>query len=100
MGRHHRIEMKVHASTPVSTLHDEGDGPDAVTRSEDRRQLSEALATLPPDDRLILALRWFEELTEREMADALDVRPGTVKSRLSRAMTRLRAAIAEQETTS
>ncbi|MGH2693125.1 MAG: RNA polymerase sigma factor [Actinomycetota bacterium] len=45
---------------------------------------------LPPADREIIAYRYFLGLSEAETAEALAVPPGTVKSRLSRAMTRLR----------
>ncbi len=69
-------------------------GPDdrAVTTSERERVLA-ALNALGERDRLVVALRYFEELTEAEMATVLDCAPGTVKSRLSRAMTRLRAEL-------
>ena len=55
-----------------------------------RRALVAALNRLSTEDRLVIGLRHFEQLTEREMADALDCAPGTVKSRLSRATRRLR----------
>jgi RNA polymerase sigma factor (sigma-70 family) len=45
----------------------------------------------------MIACRWFEEMTEREIADTLGIRAGTVKSRLSRAMTRLRTELEELE---
>ena len=45
------------------------------------------------DDRLILAYRLFFDLSEAEMAEALNCPKGTVKSRLSRALARLRAAL-------
>jgi DNA-directed RNA polymerase specialized sigma24 family protein len=41
----------------------------------------------------VIAYRFFLELSEREMAEILGVRPGTVKSRLSRALMRLRAEL-------
>ena len=41
----------------------------------------------------MIALRHFEQLNEQEMADVLDCPAGTVKSRLSRAMSRLRAEL-------
>jgi RNA polymerase sigma-70 factor (ECF subfamily) len=62
---------------------------------EDRRLLVAALNRLEPRDRLILAYRWFEQLSEAEIATALGCRRGTVKSRLSRAMDRLRGEMAE-----
>ena len=63
---------------------------------EDRRQLVAALNRLDHGDRLILAYRWFEQLSEAEIATALGCRRGTVKSRLSRAMARLRTEMGER----
>lgn len=57
--------------------------------------LAVALGTLSDDDRLVLAYRWFAGMSEAEMAHALGCRPGTVKSRLSRAHGRLREALGE-----
>jgi len=62
---------------------------------ERRRELLGAINRLRVEDRQVIALRWFLELTEEEMAAVLSCRRGTVKSRLSRATTRLRAAIGE-----
>ena len=58
---------------------------------DDRRELAAALARLAPEHRQVVALRYFLDLSEAECAAALDCRPGTVKSRLSRALTKLRA---------
>ena len=44
-----------------------------------------------------MALRYFEQLSEAEMAETLECPPGTVKSRLSRAMGRLRSALELEE---
>jgi len=52
-----------------------------------------ALDRLPERDRLVVAYRYLFEMSEAETATALDVRPGTVKSRLSRALTRLRTEL-------
>ena len=49
-----------------------------------------ALGTLAERDREIVYLRYFLDLSEAEMAAVLGCRPGTVKSRLSRALERLR----------
>ncbi len=62
----------------------------AVIDRETTQELLEALAGLKEDDRLIIAYRYFLQLSEAETATALDIRPGTVKSRLSRALARLR----------
>lgn len=65
---------------------------DAVTADRARRLLS-ALDALRDEDRRILTYRYLLDLTEAEMADALGVARGTVKSRLSRALARARAAL-------
>jgi RNA polymerase sigma factor (sigma-70 family) len=56
-----------------------------------------AMNHLGSNDRLVLAYRWLLDLSEAEIADALAVPAGTVKSRLSRAMTKLRTAIVAEE---
>ena len=49
-----------------------------------------ALAALPPRQRAVVVLRYYEDLSEAQSADALAIRPGTVKSQTSAAMARLR----------
>ncbi|MGH9134269.1 MAG: RNA polymerase sigma factor, partial [Ilumatobacteraceae bacterium] len=61
-----------------------GPEDDAVT-GDDRRRVVDAMNRLGRDDRLVIALRHFEQLSEREMAEVLGCAGGTVKSRLSRA---------------
>jgi RNA polymerase sigma-70 factor (ECF subfamily) len=48
---------------------------------------------LPEDARLVVSCRYFLGLSEEETATALGVRAGTVKSRTSRALERLREAL-------
>lgn len=67
----------------------------AVLAREQREALLAAIGRLEPDDRLVLAYRYFMDLSEAEMAAALGIARGTVKSRLSRAMARLRVALPE-----
>jgi RNA polymerase sigma-70 factor, ECF subfamily len=66
---------------------------------EDREELVAAIERLREPDRLVIAYRYFFDLSEAEMADVMAVRPGTVKSRLARAMGRLRAELAGGEAT-
>ena len=63
----------------------------ALLDSVGRAELLAALGRLPEKDRVAVVCRYFLELSESEMAAALRCRPGTVKSRLSRALGRLRA---------
>ena len=63
---------------------------------ERRDELLAALARLGERDRTVLALRYLLELPEREIAAVLACRPGTVKSRLSRATERLRGRSSDE----
>lgn len=69
----------------------------AVLASERRSTLLAAIERLPDADREVITFRYLLELTEAETAAALGVPVGTAKSRLSRAMERLRAALAAAE---
>jgi RNA polymerase sigma-70 factor (ECF subfamily) len=65
----------------------------AALEREDAQALTRALERLREPDRLVIAYRYLFELSEAEIADVLGVRPGTVKSRLSRALGRLRTEL-------
>jgi len=56
-------------------------------------ELADALAALSPRRRAAVVLRYYAGLREREIAEALGVRPGTVKSMLHRALSELREVI-------
>jgi RNA polymerase sigma factor (sigma-70 family) len=66
----------------------------SVLAAETRAALLAALSRLRPDDRLVLGCRYLLELSEAETAAALGVPAGTVKSRTSRALERLRGEVA------
>jgi len=75
----------------------EPDDPGDLAVAHERRQrLLDAVAALGTRDREIVALRFFLGLTEAETADVLDCPRGTVKSRLSRALSRLRSELSEE----
>jgi RNA polymerase sigma-70 factor (sigma-E family) len=63
---------------------------DHTDRSEMRDALGRALRRLPERQRLAVMLRYYEDMSEREIAEVLGVSVGTVKSTVSRAMARLR----------
>jgi RNA polymerase sigma factor (sigma-70 family) len=56
-------------------------------------ELGDALASLAPKRRAAVVLRYYAGLPEREIAEVLRVRPGTVKSMLHRALAQLREVI-------
>jgi RNA polymerase sigma factor (sigma-70 family) len=65
----------------------------AALAREDQEALISALNRLSPPDREVIGYRFLLGLSEAETADALGVRLGTAKSRLSRAMGRLRTVL-------
>jgi RNA polymerase sigma-70 factor (ECF subfamily) len=82
-----------------TAAHRSGDG-EAAERMEalvsERDAMRRVLLSLPVGQRAVLALRFYEDLTETETAAVLGVSLGTVKSRTSRAMTRLKGLLDEE----
>jgi RNA polymerase sigma-70 factor (sigma-E family) len=72
------------------------DGP-AEPDLGDRDALWHALAGLPARQRTALVLRFYEDMSERQIAEVLGCRPGTVKSLVSRGLEKLRAEIGGEE---
>ncbi len=67
--------------------------PDTAAPTQDhdtRLSVWSALQSLPPRQRAVIVLRFYEGLTETEVAQLLDVTIGTVKSQASKAITKLR----------
>ena len=75
---------------------DAAPSPEAqAVAGERRRALLAALEGMEEADRLVIGCRYFLDLSEAEIAAALGIRRGTVKSRLSRSLDRLRARMGE-----
>lgn len=73
---------------------DPGPAPDAGTLAEERKALfQKAFSGLSARDREVLALRHFDDLSYREISEAIGVPEGTVMSRLYHARRRLRDAL-------
>ena len=64
----------------------------------EHQRIWSAVGELPPRQRAVIVLRYYEGMSEAEIAETLGIRPGTVKSQSSAAMTRLRVTLAETET--
>jgi RNA polymerase sigma-70 factor (sigma-E family) len=58
---------------------------------DERDRMWQALATLPRKQRAVLVLRYYEDLSETEIAEALGCSAGTVKSQAHKALGKLRA---------
>lgn len=71
-------------------------GPDDQQQQWEARTLWQAIRCLKADDQEIIYLRYFLGLSVAETAEAVGIAPGTVKSRLSRALERLQSVIDEQ----
>lgn len=85
--RKHRLEV----------VSDPDDRAIASSEAASDRQLmlARALASLTPHQRAVIVLRFYDDLTERQTADALGVALGTVKSQTHLALRRLREAAPE-----
>jgi RNA polymerase sigma factor (sigma-70 family) len=94
-GRREGLRLRLEEDRPRE---DAAPSPEAaVLAGEPRRVLVEALNSLKEDERRVIALRYFLDLSEKEMAAVMGVAKGTVKSRLSRAMKKLRAKLEANE---
>lgn len=79
--------------TPSAVLPDlpfSDGGLDRAEASGQARQIWAALATLPPRQRAVLVLRYYEHLTDLEIGAVLGISHGTVRSQASRALAKLR----------
>jgi len=86
--RHLRVARQRTPSGP-----DEASSEHAVMIREDRRELLAALAALPARRREAIVLRYWLDLPEREIAAAMGVSTGTVKSHVSRGLDALGEAL-------
>jgi RNA polymerase sigma factor (sigma-70 family) len=65
--------------------------------SGDEQRMWQALAGLPRKQRAVLVLRYYEQLDDAEIAAVLGISRGTVRSQASRALDKLRFAVAGAE---
>jgi RNA polymerase sigma factor (sigma-70 family) len=86
-GRRERLALRAAAAAAVAP------GPEEPRLGSD--ELAAALGRLRHDDRVVIGCRYLLSLSEAETAAALGVARGTVKSRLSRALERLRAEVGD-----
>src|SRR4051812_39380927 len=85
---------KLHRETLVDALPERTVHVDPPGRDE---QLWQLLATLPQRQRAVIVLRYYEDMSEEQIAETLGCAPGTVKSQASKALAKLRAAMPAEE---
>lgn len=83
-----RRKRRIH-EVALSPAHETA-APDDYAAYESRDALWKAMATLPPRTRVVLILRYFDDLSEQEAARVMDCSVGSVKSQTSRGLARLR----------
>jgi RNA polymerase sigma-70 factor, ECF subfamily len=92
-GRRHQLELRLAEGFRPG---DAAPSPEAVAiATDERRRLLAMVNALGAEDRLVIASRYFLQLSGEETATALGIPEGTVKSRLSRALARLRTRFEE-----
>jgi RNA polymerase sigma-70 factor (ECF subfamily) len=93
-GRRQGLALRAADAAPHGT----GPGPEQIVMAaEQRSELLAALNALRDDDREVLGARFLLDLSEAETSEALGIPRGTVKSRTSRALGRLRLALGGDE---
>ncbi|MGH3089743.1 MAG: RNA polymerase sigma factor [Rubrobacteraceae bacterium] len=89
-GRVRKLEYKVYEEN-VTDLNGREPSPESELLTWERGdELLDAVKELREEDRLVIACRYFFDLSEKETAEAMGCPKGTVKSRLARSLARLR----------
>jgi RNA polymerase sigma-70 factor (ECF subfamily) len=79
------------AASPATVRADPAPGPQALLETaEDAAAVWDALGRLPPEQRAVMVLRYFDGLSDAEIADQVDAPPATVRWRLFAARSKLR----------
>ena len=94
-GRRHALALRAAEEIRPG---DAAPSPEAAMLNRERQDLVlAAVNRLSEEHRLVVACRYFLDLSEAEIASVLGIRTGTVKSRLSRALERLREEVPEHD---
>ena len=96
LTRNRRRHLRVARLRAPLGAPDEASSEQAAILREDHREVLAALATLPARRREAIVLRYWLELSEAEIAAAMGVSAGTVKSQVSRGLAALGRALEER----
>ena len=89
IAQHRKAAVRHEVAVPM--VPERGDlRPDGLLRDD---EVWCAVQALPPRQRAVVVLRYYEDLSEAEIADALGCRPGTVKSQASAALASMRTRL-------
>ena len=104
IARNMRIDHIRKSNRPEPDMNDPAFVPDPeplavemISQSQDAGRLHKAMADLSDEQRAVLKLAYFEDKAHPEIAEALDIPLGTVKSRIRLALKNIRSIIGENE---
>jgi len=98
--REERLRKRNERASNLETVHGEDVAEDVVDQAYlvvRRKEVREALTTLPPDQRTVLEMAYFDGYTQARIAEALGIPIGTVKTRTLAAMQKLRRALSRED---
>ena len=81
----------------LELLDHDGAAPEPYGHVDEHDAVIRALRQLPPRMRTVLVLRYFDDMTEAQIAEALGISTGTVKSQAARGLAKLRETMTHQE---
>jgi len=87
------LDRSEHTADPAP----EADPERYAASAEERRAITNAIAALPPEQRLLVESAFYEGYTQSELAERFDLPLGTVKTRIRTGMQSLRRALASLE---
>jgi len=91
--RRRRVSLVLTAQPPEAAL-----AADAAAEAGVGDEMHRALLVLPPRQRAVVVLRYFDDLAEAQVAELLGISSGSVKQHASRGLARLRGLLSERET--
>lgn len=88
-----RKHIEVDDSDPTLIIDEDPLADDVVNRNQEAVLVKAAMEELPPDQKVVVELSFFEDCSHSEIAERLDIPLGTVKSRLRLALGKLRGGL-------